>query len=100
MVELHYLPQFHEDLQEIWLAIAVDDISAADRILFAIYDRCEILTTDPNAGPRRPDISSECRCLVEGTYLILYKHAHDRVTLVRAMHGHRELTSRDFPAQI
>jgi toxin ParE1/3/4 len=96
MAELHFLPRFHEDLQDIWLTIAAEDIAAADRMLTAIYDRCQLLARHPDAGPRRPEIAPDCRCLVEGTYLILYRRVGRRVTLVRAIHGQRRIKPDHF----
>lgn len=96
MVDLHFLPQFHRDVEDIWLAIARDDTAAADRMLLELYDRCLILERYPDAGPARPDIASGCRHLTAGTYLILYRYEEGSVTLVRALHGRRQITSELF----
>lgn len=92
MTELHYLPSFHRDAEGIWLNIAEEDIAAADRVLDCIYDRCLILRDYPAAGPPRVDIAADCRHLVEGNYLILYRYSETRVTLVRVLHSRRQIT--------
>lgn len=96
MIELHYLPSFRRDAEDIWLTIAEHDIASADRVLAGIYRRCLILKDHPAAGPPRVDIAADCRQLVEGNYLILYRLSTTRVVLVRALHGRRHITDSLF----
>lgn len=96
MTELRFLPSFHRDVEDIWLAIARHDVAAADRMLSRLYERCLVLRDHPDAGPARPDIAVDCRHLVEGSYLVLYRREPTVVTLVRALHARRDLTSDVF----
>jgi toxin ParE1/3/4 len=50
-----------EDLIEIWSYIAVDNISAADRVLDAIEARWDNLARHPYSGVARDDIAPGIR---------------------------------------
>ena len=92
MTPLRYLPSFHRDVEDIWLHVARDNQAAADRLLWSLYERCEILRDHPQAGPARPDLGAGCRQLTEGNYLILYRVLDGSIELVRAMHSRRRIT--------
>ena len=91
MAAVFFTRQAREDLIDIWLHIAADDLGAADRVL----DRLELaamnLTDNPRMGPARDDIRRGLRYLVSGTFLILYQVAEDGVEIVRLVHGRRDL---------
>lgn len=91
MTTLTYLPSFEADALDIWLYVAQDNPSAADRLVDRLYKRCEILRAHPNAGPLRPDIAMDCRQLVETPMLVLYRVVGDEVQLVRALYQGRNL---------
>ncbi|MCL2716325.1 MAG: type II toxin-antitoxin system RelE/ParE family toxin [Alphaproteobacteria bacterium] len=55
-----------------------------------------LLVDNPLAGPARPDIADECRHLVLGNYLILYRYQDGQVDLVRLVHGRRNITKGMF----
>ena len=96
MAKLTYLPRFHADLSDIWLYIAQDNPAAADRMVDKLFNRCKLLEDHPEAGPARPDIAPDCRMLVEGRYLILYRIAGQTVELVRALDGAQRLDADHF----
>lgn len=92
-------PQAREDLLEIYVAIGLDNPSAAERIYTALEERVVQLVTTPRLGVRRQEIAPSVRVLVEGVYLILYETHPDAdegpiasVEIVRIVHGHRDLT--------
>jgi toxin ParE1/3/4 len=87
-------PKAHDDLLEIWLYIARDTVTAADRLLDRIESRCARLADFPEIGPTREDIGRGVRVLTVGNYLVLYRASRDRVDIVRVVHGARDL--RDF----
>jgi len=87
-------------LGDIWLAIAPDDAATATRLVRDIGAKIGLLAAYPRLGPRRHDIRSGTRVLVEGPYLILYEtHPDtddgpiDEVEVVRVVDGRRDLTS-------
>lgn len=80
-----------EDLIEIWLGIARENPSAADRVLDAIEARWQQLTLHPHSGMARDDIAGGIRHLVVGQYLTLYRVGSDGVEIVRVLHGRRKV---------
>jgi toxin ParE1/3/4 len=92
-------PRAREDLLEIYVAIGLDNPSAAERMLVTLEERVRQLEKVPRSGMRRPEIAKATRVLVEGVYLILYETHPDTddgpmeaVEIVRIVHGHRDLS--------
>jgi plasmid stabilization system protein ParE len=52
-------PEARDDLQEIWVYIASDNPSAADKLEEDIYAACELLSKNPHVGHKRPDLTDE-----------------------------------------
>lgn len=55
-----------------------------------------MLRDHPKAGPARPDIAADCRHLVVGPVLVLYRHMDSVVELVRAVDGRRDIGPEMF----
>jgi toxin ParE1/3/4 len=96
---LVWRPQAREDLLDIYLAIGIDNVAAAERLYTAIEEKASLLAAHPRLGVRRPEIAPTARMLVEGVYLILYETHPDTdegpvdgIEIVRLMHGHRDLS--------
>ena len=53
-----------EDLIEIWLRVAADDLTAADRVLDRLERAAINLSENPRMGPARDDIRPGLRYLV------------------------------------
>ena len=84
-------PAAKDDLIDIWCAIAMDSPRAADKLVDAIAKRIFQLADFPDSGTVREDIAPDARALVEGSYLILYRHNGSTVEIVRVVHGARDL---------
>ena len=84
-------PRANTDLDDIWLHVALDSPSAADRLIDSLVDRCLILADYPHLGPSRPDIAPSARMLTYGDYLILYALRGSDAVIVRVVHGARRL---------
>ncbi len=67
-------PRAEGEIEDIWLMIAADGVSIANRIVSDIGRRIDRLKDHPRLGPRRPDIAPIVRVLVEGHFLIVYEH--------------------------
>ncbi|MGR9046974.1 MAG: type II toxin-antitoxin system RelE/ParE family toxin [Gammaproteobacteria bacterium] len=76
-----------EDLIELWLYIAQDNPSAADRVLDDIEEHFHTLADNPLMGRLRPDIAPELRYFIAGKYLILYRTVPNGIQIVRVIHG-------------
>ncbi|MGR9438507.1 type II toxin-antitoxin system RelE/ParE family toxin (plasmid) [Rhizobium leguminosarum] len=83
-----------EDLIEIWSYIAIDNISAADRVLDAIEARWDNLARHPYSGVARDDIAPGIRHLVSGEYLTLYRLSGSAIEIVSGLHGRRKISSK------
>ncbi|MGR9270977.1 type II toxin-antitoxin system RelE/ParE family toxin (plasmid) [Rhizobium leguminosarum] len=83
-----------EDLIEIWSYIAIDNISAADRVLDAIEARWDNLARHPYSGVARDDIAPGIRHLVSGEYLTLYRLSGSAIEIARVLHGRRKIFSK------
>ena len=80
-----------EDLIELWLHIAADNVPAADRLLDRLDAACNTLASHPLLGPARSDIAPGLRYFIVGAYLILYQRAGEDIEIVRFVHGTRNL---------
>ena len=104
--KLLWTPQAREDLLDIYVTIGFDNLSAAERVYAGLEEKANLLIDYPRLGVRRPEIAPAARMLVEGVYLLLYEtHPDtedgpiDEVEIVRAVHGHRDLTT-SFQAEL
>ncbi len=93
MARVRLTPRARDDLDEIWLHIARDNIGAADRLIDAISARCNSLADFPDLGPARPDIAPDARMLTIDNYIVLYRHDRDDIEIVRVTHGARRLAA-------
>lgn len=85
-------PQAETDLEEIWLFIASDNITAADRLLDRIGNAFQMLAENPQAGRQRPELGMSIRSFPVGTYVLFYEAFPNGVELVRVLHGARDIT--------
>lgn len=79
------------DLDEIWLHVASESLTAADRLIDRIAARCQDLAEHSELGPARPEIAPDARMLVIDDYLVLYHIKGSNVQVVRVVHGARRL---------
>ena len=89
-------PQAETDLEEIWLFIAADSISAADRLLDRIASIFEMLAENPGAGRQRPELGMSIRSFAVGNYIIFYEALPNGADIVRVLHGARDILPEDL----
>jgi toxin ParE1/3/4 len=89
-------PQALADLQEIWVYIAGDNPSAADRLEADIYQACEMLAKNPRLGHKRLDLTDEPVLFwpVRGNYLVIYRRATQPLKVARILHAGRDAGER------
>lgn len=80
-----------EDLLEIWMHIAADNLRAAERFFDRIEEVSEMLGRNPMAGRRREDLPGNLRSFAVGAYLVLYQPDEEGVLIVRVLHGGRDI---------
>src|SRR5262245_42339155 len=62
-----------EDLEEIWLYIATDNIVAADAVLDKVVAKSVLLASNPELGRARPEIHEGLRSVPVGNYILFYR---------------------------
>jgi toxin ParE1/3/4 len=87
-------PAARQDLDEIWYAIGIDNVAAADRVIDFIEHRMQQLRDHPLSGQPRNELGPGIRHLVAGQYLVLYRATDDHILIVRVFYGSRRLPSR------
>lgn len=90
MGKLKFTPRALADLEEIWRTIALDNISAPERLVSRIYEQCRAAADFPKIGPARPELSPSARILVVGKYIAIYEPQPDGVTILAVVHGMRD----------
>lgn len=82
-----------QDLLDIWLYIATDNIDAADRVIDQIDAACRTLARSPGLGQSRPELGQDVRSFPVRSYLVFYRKAPPTIQVLRVLHG-----ARDIPA--
>lgn len=97
MGEFVLSPEALEDLDIIWVHIALDNPQAADRLIEASYRIFKNLADQPELGPRRRFPGNEpkgIRFFVIPdfpNYLIFYRATGNGAEIVRVLHGARNI---------
>lgn len=80
------------DLEEIWLYIAADNVTAADLLLDELYEHITRLAAQPGLGHLREDLCSESlRFWPVRHYLIIYRVPEQQIEVVRVLSGYRNI---------
>lgn len=82
--------QAEQDIDEILLYIAADNLVAALSFNDRLTDRFEMLSDNQKAGRERPELKEDLRSFPEGNYLIFYRLWAGRLAVVRVVHGARD----------
>lgn len=91
MGRVFYTNLARRDRLELWLHIASDNPTAADRLLDEIDEMLLLLAGSPNLGRARPEFGTGIRQFPVGNYLILYTPLPGGIRVLRVRHGVRRL---------
>ena len=92
MAEIHWTITAGEDLREIEEYISRDSPVYAVRMVDRIIESVEQLELFPQSGRMVPEFEREdLRELICRPYRIVYLHHDDEVTVIRVVHGARDL---------
>jgi len=91
MAELLRTSQANIDLLEIWLFIAEDNSTAADRWTEDINEKCKMLAEFPELGQRCDNLAKSLRCFSVGNYVIFYRPVENGINLIRVISGARDI---------
>jgi toxin ParE1/3/4 len=81
----------HDDLRSVWLHIARDNVSAADRLIDRVFDQCRLYSSQPAAGTAVDRLQPGLRCFSIGNYVIFFRHEPESLLVVRVLHGARNI---------
>ena len=83
-------PEAVVDLDEIWEFIREDNLDAADKVISDILASIDALTTFPNQGHKRPDLTSHpLRFVLAHDYVIAYAPGEKPLWVVAVIRGRR-----------
>lgn len=88
---VHRTDRAEQDLMEIWSYIAIESPRAADRLLDRIEERTRQLAHLPSSAVARDELGSGIRSLVVERYLVFYRVSENAVSILRVLHGHRDI---------
>ncbi|MCI0439693.1 MAG: type II toxin-antitoxin system RelE/ParE family toxin [Chloroflexi bacterium] len=86
-------PEARTDLVQIWLYIAQNSASAADRILDNINRVSELIASQPFMGRSREELAPGLRSFPVGNYMIFYRSVEDGIEVVRVINAARDIES-------
>jgi len=91
MLKIYKSPEAENDLDEIWLYIAQDNLYYADKLLDEIEETSRKLATFPNMGRNRDELNIGLQSFPVGMYLIFYMPISGGINIVRVLHGMRDI---------
>lgn len=87
------LRQAEDDLIAIWQYVAEHNPAAADNLLDRLDKRIGTLADFPERGAPRNELGKGIRLLIEGNYLIVYRFEKGETSIIRVIHGSRDLVN-------
>ena len=81
------------DILALWSYIAEQNPVAADGVVDRLTSQFQLLGDHPYAGRAREDLRHGYRTLAAGQYVIFYKVSQSFVSIVRVLHGRRDVGS-------
>lgn len=92
-MRLTLTPLAEQDLEAIGDYIAVDNPTRAVSFIRELRAQCQRIAADPPGYRLRPELGDDIRSCAHGNYVILFVAALEEVTIIRVLHG-----ARDIPA--
>ncbi len=92
MAEIIWTEPALDDLEEIANYIALDKLSAAQRLVQKIFDRVDLLSQSPKSGRKVPELSrSKYKEVIVGPCRIFYRFTSGTVYILHVMRAEREM---------
>jgi toxin ParE1/3/4 len=92
-LQLLITPIAEQDLAEIWVYIAEDSPTAATAFIEKIQAKFIPLLEFPDMGAPRDQIVQGLRAAPYKNYVIYYMHDDAAVTIIRVVHGARDVSA-------
>lgn len=84
-------PKAEDDLQEIWLSIAIHNEAAADKLILRLFAKMELAGNHPYIGPQKAELGDKTRFLTVGDYVILYEPRDHEIFVASIVYGGRDV---------
>ena len=97
MPRVNKTTQAEQDLEDIWVYIAMDNPGAADRLLDALQAQCRLLAAQPHMGRERRELAPGLRSFPFRRYVIFYLPLPDGIDVVRVLHSAVDIEARFGP---
>jgi toxin ParE1/3/4 len=89
-------PTSEEDLIDLWLYIAEDQPTNADRLLDRLNDAMIKLTQMPKMGVERSELIKGLRSYPVGKYILYYRIKDNNIELVRVLSSSKDIDNIDW----
>ena len=81
--------QAREDVLDIWLFVAADNVTAADHLIVRLDGVVRLLAEQPRLGSPQDKFRVGLRCIAVERYLIFYEPLNDGICVLRILHSAR-----------
>lgn len=95
-MQLLVSPLAAQDLEDIGDYIAQDNAARAISFLAELQMQCQKITNNPHGYRKRIELGEELRSCAHGKYEIFFTNDSQTVTIVRILHGSRDITPTNF----
>jgi toxin ParE1/3/4 len=86
------LPQAKRDLFDIWDYLAPHSLKGATGVIGELYAAFSMLSEQPKAGRKRPELGTGLRSFPVAGYSIFYRYSETTLSIVRILHAARDVT--------
>jgi toxin ParE1/3/4 len=90
-MRLVFTPLAEQDIEAIADYIAADKPARALSFVRELRTQCNRITLNPSGYRLRPELGDGIRSCAHGNYVIFFVASPDEVTIVRILHGARDL---------
>ena len=90
-MRLFFAPLAEQDLESIADYIATDNPRRALSFIRELRQQCQRIALNPHGYRMRPELGEEIRSCPHGHYVIFFEASSEAVTVVRILHGARDL---------
>ena len=91
MPEIRITHLAKSDLLEIWSYIAEDSMSAADKFLDTIEQKCRLISHAPKVGRLRDELAPDVRSFPADRYIIYYRPSDQGIEVIRVLSASRDI---------
>ena len=97
MAQVKWLSKALDDMESIAEYISKDSIRYAENLIQKIFERAELLESNPLIGRMVPEFRrKDMRELIIGNYRIVYLVYTDRVDVIRVHHSKRKMSRKNL----